>query len=122
MTRARVVAAVGLLLGLGIFRFASGQLRNAGGDVLVVIVLVALLAAVPLGSPRSRVIGVGLLSVGTEAFQGLGFVSAESHWIWHLTVGSTFDPVDLVAYAAGLAVAAGFERWWHVPGARSAPS
>lgn len=112
LMRPRVVACVGLLLGLVIFAWASGPVRNIGGDVLVVLVLVAMLASIPIGRPSTRLIGVGLFSIGVEAFQGLGLVTASSHWLLHLTIGSTFDPVDLVAYAVGLTVAALAEHWW----------
>lgn len=74
--------------------------------------LVACLAAVRVGSPRSRLVGVGLVAVGTELFQGLHLVGPESHWLLHLTLGSTFDPWDLLAYALGLGVAAAAERAW----------
>ena len=97
MRRPRIVTVVGLALGLVIFTTATGWVRNIGGDVLVVLVLVAALASIPVGRPWMRLVAVALISVGTEAFQGLGLVGKDSHWLLHLTLGSTFDPVDLAA-------------------------
>ena len=110
--RPTLVAASTLTAGLALFRWGHGPLRGFGGDALVVVLLVAALAAGRVGSPRSRLLGVGALAVGAELFQGLGWVGADSHWLLHLTVGSTFDPLDLLAYAAGLVAAAALERWW----------
>ncbi len=105
------------LLGIGvlIFLFASGWVRNIGGDLLVVVFLVASLASVPVLRPWTRLLAVAVLSVGVEAFQGLGLVDPSSPWLAHLVLGSTFDPVDLAAYAAGLLPAAAAERWWAIP-------
>ncbi len=116
-----VVGAGLLLAGLALFRWGTGLVRGFGGDVLVVVVMVAGLASIGLGRPRSRLIGVGAFAVGTELFQGLGLVGPESHWLLHLTLGSTFDPWDLVAYGLGLAVAAGLERAWGGRGQAPAP-
>lgn len=80
--------------------------------MLVVVFLVAALAAARWSTARRRLLGVGALAIGTEAFQALGLVPADAPLLVHLTLGSTFDPVDLVAYAVGLAVAAGLERAW----------
>ncbi len=110
--RARAVAATLLFVGALIFTLATGWVRNLLGDVLVVVFLVACLASIPVGKPWMRLLGVAVLSVGVEAFQGLGLVGVDSHWLAHLILGSTFDPVDLLAYAAGLLPAAAAERWW----------
>jgi len=107
-----VVAALCFVACAGIFLFASGWVRNIGGDVLVVVLLVAGLASIPVGRPWMRLCAVGLFSVGAEAFQSLGLVTPATHWIAHATIGSTYDPVDLVAYAGGLVMAAAAERWW----------
>lgn len=80
--------------------------------MLIVILMVSCLAAIDLGTPRRRLLGVGCFAVGTECFQGLGLVGPDAHWLLHLTVGSTFDPLDLLAYALGLVLAAGLERAW----------
>ncbi|MEQ1565694.1 MAG: DUF2809 domain-containing protein [Myxococcota bacterium] len=100
-------AAVGVL-----FVAARGPLRSFFGDVVIVVFLVAALATVRLGGARARLAGVAVVSVGAELVQGLGWVGPGSHWLLHLTLGSTADPLDLVAYALGLVAAAGFERAW----------
>jgi hypothetical protein len=107
--RAAALAALCLLAGGALFAWAKGPLRGFGGDVLVVVFLVACVAAVGLGTPRSRALGVLAFAVSVECVQGLGLVDRGSHWLWHLTLGSTFDPWDLLAYAigAGLAWTAG---------------
>jgi len=99
---------------VGIFLFATGWVRNIFGDVLVVIFLVSSLASIPLGRPWMRICAVGFISVGVESFQSLGLVTPDTHWVAHLVIGSTYDPVDLAAYALGLCIAAGAERLWAV--------
>ncbi len=113
--RALVVATVTLACGLALFEWGSGHLRGFGGDVLIVVLLVSLAAGLGLGTGRQRLAGVGLFAVGTELFQGLGLVGPDSHWLLHLTVGSTFDLLDLLAYAAGLGVAVLLEGSWAGP-------
>ncbi len=107
-----VTSVVVLAGGLALFKWGHGTLRGFGGDVLIVVLMVAGLAALRLGTARQRLVGVGIFAVGTELFQGLGLVGKDSHWLLHLTLGSTFDPWDLVAYALGLGVAAVLERAW----------
>lgn len=106
------VALATLLACLGLFVGVRGPVRGALGDVLVVVLLVATLAAARIGSARSRILAVGVLSIGVELFQGLGLVGPDAPWFLHLTVGSTLDPWDLLWYALGLAAAAGLERRW----------
>jgi Protein of unknown function (DUF2809) len=110
--RAAVAAAGLLAAGLVLFVGAHGFFRGFAGDIGVVVFLVACLAAVRVGTPRARLVGVGLVALGTEAFQGLHLVGPESHWLLHLTLGSTFDPWDLLAYALGLIAAVFAERAW----------
>ena len=100
---ALAMLAACLLLFVGV----TGPIRGMAGDVFVVIFLVAVLATAKIGRPRSRLIGIALLSVGVELFQGLGLVRPDAPWIFHLTVGSTFDPLDLLWYSVGLSAAAG---------------
>jgi hypothetical protein len=113
--RATAVAAVSLASGLALFVAATGPVRGILGDVLVVVFLVASLAAVRLGRPWTRVLAVGVLSVGLELVQGLHLFGPDSPWLVHLVLGATFDPLDLVAYAVGLAIAAALERWFWAP-------
>lgn len=110
--RATVAAALCLGAGLLLFNFARGHLRGFGGDILVVVFLTAVVASSGLGSPRLRVGGVLVFAVVVELVQGLELVGPESHWLWHLTLGSTYDPLDLLAYVLGAVVALGAERAW----------
>ena len=107
-----ITAAILLVAGILIFRFTTGMVRNWLGDVIVVVFLVAIPAALRIGTARQRLIGVGLLSAGVEAFQGLGLIPPDAHWLWRITVGTTYDPWDLVAYLLGVAVAALAEKSW----------
>jgi hypothetical protein len=104
---------------LVLFWCATGPLRSFVGDVVVVVLLVSALAAVRIGSTTGRLVGVGLFALGVEAWQGLAWVSADAHPLLQLTVGSTADPLDLVAYALGLGVAALAERAYGRAGTRS---
>ena len=113
--RPALTAAALLLCGVLVFRYATGMVRNWLGDVLVVVFLTAIPAALRIGRPIHRLLAVGLLSVGVECFQGLGFIPKDAHWIWRITVGTTFDPWDLAAYLLGIGVAALAERWWAAP-------
>ena len=112
--RARVAAvtATALAAGLTLFVAARGPVRGLLGDVLVVVFLVGCLAVWPLWTARVRLAAVGALALGTEAFQATGWVPRDAPWWIHLTVGSTFDPLDFGAYAVGLVAAAACERWW----------
>lgn len=107
-----LVAAISLALGLLLFVAVRGPVRGFAGDVLIIVFLVASLATLQLGTPARRLAAVGGLAVGLELLQGLKLVGPGSPWIAHLVLGSTFDPMDLLAYGLGLCVAWGLERWW----------
>ena len=113
------VAAGSAAAVLVLFWCATGVLRSFVGDVVVIVFLVSALAAVRIGSTTGRLVGVGLFACGVEAWQGLGLVPADAHPLLQLTVGSTADPLDLVAYALGLGVAAVAERAYGRAGTRS---
>lgn len=113
MNRRALAVAAGSLAAIGaLFVWAHGPLRSFVGDVVIVVFLVAALATPNVGSARGRLVAIGLVSVGAELVQSLHLVGPGSHWLLHLTIGSTADPLDLVAYAIGLGVAAGAERWY----------
>lgn len=113
--RAAAVATACLAAGLLLFRYGSGHLRGFGSDVLVVVFLVACAATLHVGGPRSRPLGVLVFAVVVECIQALELVGPDSHWLLHLTLGSTFDPLDLLAYAIGAGLALGVERLWRRP-------
>ena len=110
--RATAVAVLGAATIGVLFVAARGPLRSLFGDVVVVVFLVAALAAVRLGSQRARLVGVGGFALGVELLQSLRLVGPDAHWLLHLTVGSTADPLDVLAYALGLGLAAGAEAWY----------
>ena len=114
-----VTAVAMLALAVGVLTYRGpGQpvIRGMGGDVLVVIFLVACLAVVPVGRPWHRILGVGVFAVAVECLQLLDLVGPDSPFIAHLILGSTFDPVDLMAYAMGLVGAMGCESLWRRAG------
>ena len=118
-----LIAAIALFTsGLLLFRFASGHVRGFGGDVLIVVGLVSVLATLRIGTPRTRVLGVLAFAVVTECVQGLGLVGRDSHWLWHLTLGSTFDPLDLLAYVGGAVAAMGAEWLWRASSSDASPA
>lgn len=115
MTDRRRVAAVGVAsLGgcVGLFLGVTGWVRGTVGDVLIVVLLVSMLAVFPLGSARLRVAGVLAFAFMLEGLQTLELVGQDSHWLLHATVGSTFDPLDLLMYVVGAGVSLVAERWW----------
>ena len=53
-----------------------------------------------------------MFATGVEFLQALGFVSLlglENSRFWRTILGSTFDPADILCYAAGSAMLMGFE-------------
>lgn len=85
-------------------------LRAHGGDVAVIPFLYFALGMVTRWSPASRAWLVGSVALGIELLQTLHLpvgrgLAAE------LVLGSTFDPLDLLAYAVGLALALAAEPW-----------
>ena len=110
--RPLLVAVVSLAAGLVLFVVARGPVRGLLGDVLVVVFLDAALASVRFATPVVRLGLVGALAVGVELLQLLRLVGPDAHWLLHLTVGSTFDPLDLSMYVVGLGFATLMERRW----------
>ncbi len=103
-----------LVVGAFVLRYRGpgrAVVRGHLGDVAVVALLYWALAWLRWGRARTRLAVVGLLSVGTELFQAMRPALSRSTLV-DLTVGRTFDPVDLAAYVLGLAVAFAIERRW----------
>jgi hypothetical protein len=118
MTDRKRVAAVGLAsftACVALFLGVSGWVRGTVGDVLIVVLLVSLLALIPVGSARIRVAAVLAFAFVLEGLQTLDLVGPDSHWLLHATVGSTFDPLDLLMYVVGAGVSLVAERWWARP-------
>jgi len=113
--RALLVALASLAVGVGVLLYRGPGLqwvRGYIGDVAIVVFLVACLATARLGTARQRLAGVGGFALCAELFQGLGLVGPDAPFLLHVTLGSTFDLLDLACYAVGLAIAAGCERAW----------
>lgn len=110
------VAALMLATGLALFYGVRGPVRGAISDVLIIVFLDACLAAVRIGTPTARLVGVGVIAVVAECVQALHLVGPDAPAILHLTVGATFDPYDFGWYAVGLGIATGLERRWRAGG------
>jgi hypothetical protein len=114
MERIRRVAPLALLaLGLGLAALlyrgpARGIVRGHGGDVAAAMLLYAGASMViRRASMHARALLVGtiaiLLELGQLAWTGQGLAG-------ELLIGSTFDPLDLLAYALGLLLALAYDR------------
>ncbi|MEN0063081.1 MAG: DUF2809 domain-containing protein [Myxococcota bacterium] len=114
-TRAFLVMVAAFAVCVGVVAYQGpgmSWIRGSVGDIAVVVLLVAGLAAFNLGTPRQRVLGVGVLALGVELLQGLQLVGPDAPLIVHLIFGSTFDPIDLAMYGVGLGLAVLAERSW----------
>lgn len=82
-------------------------LRHTGGDVAAGALVYAL---VGLARPRAALLARAALAFAiaavVECAQLLALVGPDAPRWLHLTLGSTFDPDDLVAYALGIGLAA----------------
>lgn len=87
-------------------------LRGTMSDFLVVPFLYYLWAALYPTPRRIRAAGVLSLAFALEFFQLLELVDADSHILLQITLGTTFDPWDFVAYTVGLLIAVGIEGAW----------
>ena len=110
------VTAAGLLVVL--LGQATGGLvlsvADPAGDALYAVLVYAVLTVV---APRARRSAVAAAAFGVCAalellqLTGMPASLAERAWVWRLVLGTTFSPLDLVAYAVGVAVAWAAERW-----------
>lgn len=106
-----LLGGIGLALGLTALAWAALELpgraliRGHLGDVGIVMVLVAAFGlALPRLGLRGWIALAAVIALATELAQALG-VHGEGV-VNELTLGATFDPVDLLAYALGLALSA----------------
>lgn len=105
----RLVALWLLSLFVGIFVLVYRgpgwkPLRAHGGDVAIIPFLYFALGMVTRWSSSSRAWVVGSVALGVELLQALRLPVGRGLAV-ELTLGSTFDPLDLLAYAVGLALA-----------------
>lgn len=85
-------------------------LRHTGGDVFAAALLYALVGLALVRWTRTRRAALTLgIAVAIEAAQALDLVAPDApRWV-HVLLGATFDPLDLLAYAVGVAVAAAID-------------
>lgn len=96
---------------VAIVLFGHGWIRASFGDLCVVPWVIASVGVWPRLAPlvKGRVaFGLGL-AVVLELLQLAGQVGPDDPQWMHLIFGSTFDPLDLVHYVIGAAVAFGVE-------------
>lgn len=91
--------ATSLFVGLTIFFYGTGMMRSYGGDIVVVLFLYALVSLIVRSSPHKKALGVFLFACVVELFQLIGIDATTP--LGQLTIGSTFDPFDLLAYGIG---------------------
>jgi hypothetical protein len=107
-----LVWALSLALGLFVLAYRGpgrALVRGHLGDVAITPFIYASLGLVTKRSARARLLIVALVAVATESFQALNLSLRRGAFV-DLTVGRTFDPWDLVAYAVGLAAVYVTER------------
>ncbi len=111
-TRLVIVAVAALALGLFVLVYRGPgwvPLRHTGGDVAAGALVFALTGALARRRSVRWWAGVAaLFAASVEGVQALELVGPDApRWV-HLTLGSTFDPLDLLAYAVGIGLAAAF--------------
>lgn len=94
-----------------IYRGPGWQLlRHTGGDVFAAALLYGLIGlAVTRWTRVRRIALTGAIAAAIEFTQLLEIVGADAPRIVHVVLGATFDPLDLLAYAVGIAAAATLE-------------
>lgn len=113
-TRLVVVVLAALAFGLFVLLYRGPgwvPLRHTGGDIAAGALVLGLVGLVA----RRRGVGwwvvvAALIAASVEAIQALRLVGPDAPRWLHLTLGSTFDPLDLLAYAVGIALAAIYVR------------
>lgn len=91
----------------GIAVFGEGILRTHGGDVVVVIWLFLLIRMVTMFSQGLVLVvtlGIALLVEVGQMFDIAGQLGLAEGRGARLAFGSTFDPLDFIAYAVGGAI------------------
>ncbi|HEU4537868.1 MAG TPA: DUF2809 domain-containing protein [Polyangiaceae bacterium] len=98
-------------------------LRSHGGDVVATFFLLLLLGLLPrLGSAPRRAVATAAVALGLELLQAAGVLGAHNAPATQFLLGSTFDPWDCVAYAAGIALGLAFEAAASRPGVARVPA
>ncbi len=111
-----------LLAGLAIFVYRGPGwvvLRYYVGDVVAVAFLYFGLSAAWNGPVLARAGAIAAIALGIEFAQLLELTPKDGSLVTEIVFGSSFDAIDLLAYAAGLVGALAIERWWLLGGRRS---
>lgn len=111
--RSQLMLGVLLMLGLVIFStdgFGVPFIRNYAGDVVVVMFLFFLGQSFTSWSARTSIIVVAVLAMVVEILQVI-ISGGGSSSVRDLTLGTTFDPWDLLMYAVGLIAGLAINRW-----------
>ncbi len=90
-------------------------IRPFGGDVLVVVWLYFFLKSFLNMSPLKLSIAVLLFAYGIEIAQYFNLVNLlglEDYKLARIIIGSTFDPMDLLAYTIGWVLIIAHEWYW----------
>jgi hypothetical protein len=117
VSRHRVVPALARL-GAGVFctiaphldRTLGRPLRAHGGDLALAMFLFLGAGAITTVSRRVRGAAVLVLLWGIELSQLVRSLP-RGGLLTELTIGSTFDPIDLAAFVVGVGAAVWIERW-----------
>lgn len=110
--RRRLLAVVAAAFAAGFFvLYYRGPgwvpLRHTGGDVAAGALVYALVGLARSRAPTLvRAALAFAIAAAVEGLQALALVGPDAPRWLHLTLGSTFDPDDLVAYALGIGLAA----------------
>lgn len=85
-------------------------LRHTGGDVFAAALLYALVGLALVRWTRMRRAALTLgIAAAIEAAQAFDLVAPDApRWV-HVLLGATFDPLDLLAYAVGVGLAAAID-------------
>lgn len=103
-------AALILLLAEWLISKTSGFVRYTVGDLLVVAFIYAVLRVLLPNKPKPLWLAAGVFIFAfcvelSQFFNLIGLLGLTGEKMAHLTIGSTFDWVDIAAYAVGGALA-----------------
>jgi hypothetical protein len=117
--RALVVIVASLAVGAFVLVYRGpgrSIVRGHLGDLAVAVLLYFAIVLVFSAKTRvrSRAIAVAVFAAGTKLFQSVG-PSLRRSTLVDRTVGRTFDPWDLLAYALGIVLAVRIDQRWVSP-------
>ena len=115
-TRLAFLAAAVLILAIEIYIaicVKGGFVRHYAGDVLAVILLYALARAAFAAPPSNLALKIFAFAAALELAQYFGAVQilGIENKILKVMIGGTFDPTDLLCYAASYVLAGVYEKF-----------